>query len=85
MHVPGATDGNSIVHFRGADVITVGDLVDLTAYPVIDVKAGGSIEQLFDGLYRVIDLTVPNRKSEAGTLEVKTSHCRTASGWRPTV
>ena len=70
MHVPGNTDGNSIVHFRTADVISVGDLVDLTAYPVIDVKAGGSIQQLFDGLYRLIDLTVPNRKSEAGTLVV---------------
>ncbi len=70
MHVPGNTDGNSIVHFRGADVISVGDLVDLTAYPVIDVPAGGSIQALFDGLYRVIDLTVPNRKSEAGTLVI---------------
>jgi glyoxylase-like metal-dependent hydrolase (beta-lactamase superfamily II) len=70
MHVPGTTDGNSIVHFRGADVVSVGDLLDLTAYPSIDVKAGGSIEQLFDGLYRVIDLTVPNRKSEAGTLVI---------------
>ena len=39
---PATTDGNSIVHFRTADVISVGDLVDLTAYPVIDVKAGGS-------------------------------------------
>lgn len=70
MHVPGTTDGNSVVHFRTADVISVGDLVDLTAYPVIDVKSGGSIEQLFDGLYRLIDLTVPNRKSEAGTLVI---------------
>jgi cyclase len=70
MHVPGNTDGNSIVHFRTADVISVGDLVDLTAYPVIDVKAGGSIQQLFEALYRVIDLTVPNRKSEAGTLVI---------------
>jgi cyclase len=70
MHVPGNTDGNSIVHFRTADVISVGDLVDLTAYPVIDVKSGGSIQQLFEGLYRVIDLTVPNRKSEAGTLVI---------------
>jgi glyoxylase-like metal-dependent hydrolase (beta-lactamase superfamily II) len=70
MHVPGNTDGNSIVHFRTADVISVGDLLDLTAYPVIDVKAGGTIKTLFEGLYRVIDLTVPNRKSEFGTLVI---------------
>ena len=69
-HVPGNTDGNSIVHFRTSDVISVGDLVDLTAYPVIDVKAGGTIQNLFEALYRVIDLTVPNRKSEAGTLVI---------------
>jgi len=70
MHVPSNTDGNSIVHFRMADVISVGDLVDLTAYPFIDLKAGGTIETMVDGLYRLIDLTVPNRKSEAGTLVI---------------
>jgi glyoxylase-like metal-dependent hydrolase (beta-lactamase superfamily II) len=70
VHVPSNTDGNSIVHFRGADVISVGDLVDLTGYPVIDMKAGGSVQAIFEGLNRVIDLTVPNRKSEAGTLVI---------------
>jgi glyoxylase-like metal-dependent hydrolase (beta-lactamase superfamily II) len=70
MHVPSNTDGNSIVHFRTADVISVGDLVDLTAYPFIDLKAGGTVQAIMDGLYRVLDLTVPNRKSEAGTLVI---------------
>jgi cyclase len=70
MHVPGTTDGNSVVHFRTADILSVGDLVDLTAYPIIDVKSGGSIDQLFNALYRLIDVTVPNRKSEAGTLVI---------------
>lgn len=70
MHVPSNTDGNSIAHFRGADVLSVGDLVDLTGYPFIDVEAGGSIEAVVEGLYRVITITVPNRKSEAGTLVI---------------
>ena len=70
MHVPSNTDGNSIVHFRGADVVSVGDLVDLTAYPVIDIAAGGSIEAVVQGLNRVIEITVPGRKSEEGTLVV---------------
>ena len=70
MHNPATTDGDSIVHFRGADVISVGDLVDLTNYPVIDVVAGGSIDSVVEGLNRVIALTVPNRKSEAGTLVI---------------
>ena len=70
MHVPSNTDGNSIVHFRGADVISVGDLLDLTGYPRIDIGAGGSIDAVAQGLYRVIEITVPNRKSEAGTLVI---------------
>jgi glyoxylase-like metal-dependent hydrolase (beta-lactamase superfamily II) len=70
LHVPSNTDGNSIVHFRGADVVSVGDLVDLTGYPVIDIAAGGGIETVVQGLNRLIEITVPNRKSEAGTLVV---------------
>ena len=70
IHVPSNTDGNSIVHFRGADVISVGDLVDLRRYPVIDVAAGGSIEAVVQALNRVIEITVPGRKSEEGTLVV---------------
>jgi glyoxylase-like metal-dependent hydrolase (beta-lactamase superfamily II) len=70
MHVPSTTDGNSIVHFRTSDVISVGDLLDLTAYPRIDVSAGGSIDAVVRRLYRVIEITVPNRKSEGGTLVI---------------
>jgi cyclase len=70
MHVPSSTDGNSIVHFRTDDVVSVGDLVDLTSYPFIDVKAGGSIQQVVEGLNRLLDITVPNAKSEMGTLVI---------------
>ena len=70
VHEPSSTDGNSIVHFRTADVVSVGDLVDLTSYPFIDVNAGGSIQAVVESLNRLIDITVPNRKSEAGTLVI---------------
>jgi cyclase len=70
MHVPSTTDGHSIVYFRTSDVISVGDLVDLTGYPRIDTRAGGSADTVLEGLNRVIELTVPNRKSEAGTLVI---------------
>jgi cyclase len=70
MHNPSNTDGNSIVHFRTSDVISAGDTVDLTGYPFVDPKAGGTINTMIDGLNRVIQLTVPNRKSEAGTLVI---------------
>jgi cyclase len=69
-HVPGNTDGNSIVHFRTADVISVGDLVDLTTFPYIDVNAGGSVQAVIDGLQQVLDITIPGRKSEEGTLVI---------------
>ena len=43
MNYPGNTDGNTVVFFRKSDVISTGDLLDLTRYPLIDLKAGGSI------------------------------------------
>ena len=70
MHVPSSTDGNSIVHFRLDDVVSVGDLIDMTNYPFIDVNAGGSINQILDGLNRVLDITVPDTKSELGTFVI---------------
>ena len=32
------TDGQLIVLFRDSDVLVAGDVVDMTGYPVIDVK-----------------------------------------------
>jgi glyoxylase-like metal-dependent hydrolase (beta-lactamase superfamily II) len=70
MHFPGPTDGNSVVQFRTADVLSVGDLVDLNAFPPIDVAAGGDVNQLIDSLNRLLDLTVAGKKSEGGTMVV---------------
>lgn len=70
MHLPSNTDGTSIVHFRTSDVVSAGDLIDLTAYPFIDVEAGGSIQAVAESLNRLIDITVPGRRSEGGTLVI---------------
>ena len=70
MHRPSNTDGNSIVHFRTADVVSTGDLLDLTSYPFIDVNAGGSIDAVVASLNSLIDITVPGRTSEGGTLVI---------------
>ena len=43
-HQPGTTDGNSIVVFRHSDVISTGDIFDITEYPIIDLKSGGSLK-----------------------------------------
>jgi glyoxylase-like metal-dependent hydrolase (beta-lactamase superfamily II) len=45
FHVPAAhTDGDSIVHFKKADVLHMGDTFFNGTYPFIDVGSGGSIE-----------------------------------------
>jgi cyclase len=47
FHLPNAsTDGDSLVHFRRADVIVAGDIFTTTQYPFIDVKNGGTVHGL---------------------------------------
>ena len=47
IHIPNAhTDGDSIVFFRRSDVISTGDLFTTTNYPVIDLDAGGNIQDV---------------------------------------
>ncbi len=70
MHQPSNTDGNSIVLFRKSDVISAGDLLDLVRYPMIDIKAGGSLQGIVDSLNRVIDITVPAQHAAGGTLVI---------------
>lgn len=70
MHVPANTDGNSIVFFRKSDVVSAGDLFDLTGYPVIDLKSGGSIQAVLDGLNRLLEVTVPSAYAQGGTLVI---------------
>lgn len=70
MRQAGNTDGNSIVLFRKSDVISTGDLFDLSEYPMIDLKAGGSIQAIIEGLNRVIDMAAVRAHAEGGTLVV---------------
>ena len=53
------SDGDSIIHFRRADVIAVGDIIDLRSFPRIDAKRGGSIQGELDALNRLLELVVP--------------------------
>jgi cyclase len=71
IHLPAAhTDGDSIVFFRRSDVISTGDVLTTTSYPVIDVAAGGTINGFIDGLNKIIDLIVPVYGQEGGTLVI---------------
>lgn len=53
------SDGDVLVHFRRADVIATGDIVDLRRFPAIDAAKGGSIQGELEALNRLLDLTVP--------------------------
>jgi cyclase len=71
LHAPNAhTGGDSIVFFRGSDVISTGDVFITTGYPYIDVENGGTITGIIDALNRVIDLAIPEELQEGGTLIV---------------
>jgi len=64
------SDGVSFVHFRGSDVISAGPLFDFTSYPLIDLQKGGSVQGLLDGLNHMLELVVPEFRSEGGTMIV---------------
>lgn len=64
------SNGDSLVYFRGSDVIAAGDIFSTVSYPVIDVKHGGSIDGVIAGLNKILDLSVSEFRTEGGTLVV---------------
>ena len=71
IHMPDAhTDGDSIVYFRYSDVISAGDILNENSYPVIDVDKGGSIQGIIDGLTRILDIGIPEFRTQGGTMVI---------------
>ena len=71
VHQPAAhTDGDSMVFFRGADVIATGDIFLTESYPIIDLQNGGSINGIIDALNHILDLAFPDFRLEGGTMIV---------------
>jgi glyoxylase-like metal-dependent hydrolase (beta-lactamase superfamily II) len=71
FHEPAAhTDGDSIVWFRFSDVISAGDVYSPTAYPVIDLEKGGSIQGIIAGLNHILDLAFPEARTQGGTMVI---------------
>jgi glyoxylase-like metal-dependent hydrolase (beta-lactamase superfamily II) len=67
-HEPNAhTDGDSVVLFRGSDVVSTGDIFTPEAYPFIDLEHGGSVEGEIAALNHILELTVPAHTQEGGT------------------
>ncbi len=57
VHMPaGHTDGDSVVWFRGANVIHMGDHLFVGSYPYIDVDSGGSVEGVIKNLTQVLTM-----------------------------
>jgi cyclase len=68
LHQPSAhTDGDSIVYFRGSNVIVSGDIFTTTNLPLIDRKLGGTSKGLLNALNAMLDITVPENMTEGGT------------------
>ena len=64
------TDGDSIVYFRGSDVLAVGDVIDMTSFPMIDTARGGSVNGLIEALNWILDQCVVEHMMEGGTIIV---------------
>ena len=75
-----STDGDSIVHFRRADVIVTGDIFTTTQYPFIDIKNGGSLQGEIQALNFILDRTVYQHDEDGGTLIIP-GHGRVTNEW----
>jgi glyoxylase-like metal-dependent hydrolase (beta-lactamase superfamily II) len=66
----GHTDGDVIVFFRGSDVVSAGDVVLTTGYPIINAEHGASVDGAIAALNEIIDIAVAKFRQQGGTLIV---------------
>jgi glyoxylase-like metal-dependent hydrolase (beta-lactamase superfamily II) len=62
------SDGDTVVHFRGSDVISAGDTLSTMSYPTFDIAKGGSINGIIASLNNLLDLAIAEYQTEGGTL-----------------
>jgi glyoxylase-like metal-dependent hydrolase (beta-lactamase superfamily II) len=53
------SNADSMVFFRGSDVVVAGDVMDTTRFPMIDVANGGTIQGEIEALNKLISLAIP--------------------------
>ena len=56
------TDGDSVIHFKNANVIHTGDIWFNGAYPFIDVSSKGSIDGVINSIRALIELADDNTR-----------------------
>lgn len=62
-HVPNAhTDGDSVIHFKGSDVLHMGDTFFNKLYPFIDPSSGGNINGVIAGAKIALERTRPTTR-----------------------
>jgi cyclase len=71
FHQSGAhTDGDTMVWFRGSDVVSTGDIFRTDIYPVIELDKGGHVQGIINGLNHILQIAVPEFRLEGGTMIV---------------
>ncbi len=69
---PAHTDGDSFIHFRGSDVLHLGDVFRTNNFPYIDVSNGGTLPGTLDALAMAIGMAGPNTAIIPGHGDVST-------------
>ena len=71
LHVADAvTSGDSMVWFRGSDVVATGEIFNQASFPYIDAEHGGTINGIIEGLNTLLEITVPKHNQEGGTMVI---------------
>ena len=64
---PAHTDGDTVVHFKKANVVHMGDCFFNGMYPFIDLSSGGSIDGIIAAADKVLAMVDMNTKIIPGT------------------
>lgn len=68
IHMPAAfSNGDSVVYFRGSNVLVAGDIFTTTNLPLIDRAHGGTYAGSLTALRGLLDIAAPDDLMEAGT------------------
>ena len=68
LHQPAAhSDGDTVVYFRGSNVIVAGDAFTTSGLPLVNRMLGGSSAGMLASMNRMLDIAVPAQMQEGGT------------------